>query len=59
MGEIQEEEEETTTLSIWSASLVPLNKGFLANISAIIQPTDHMSTAVEYFFAPSSSSGAL
>jgi hypothetical protein len=48
-----------STLSSWSISPFPVNRGSLVNISAIMQPTDHISTAVEYFFAPRRSSGAL
>ena len=47
------------TLSSWSNSVFPLNNGSLAKSSAIMQPNDHMSIAVEYSFAPKRSSGAL
>jgi len=46
------------TLSSCSNSVFPLNNGSLARSSAIIQPTDHISIAVEYSFVPSNSSGA-
>ena len=36
-----------------------MNRGSLAKNSAIIQPKDHMSTAVEYCLHPNRSSGAL
>ncbi len=36
------------TLLIWSISDLPGNKGFCVRSSPNIQPTDHMSTAVEY-----------
>lgn len=41
----------TLTLNIllsWSISDFPGNRGFLVRNSAIIQPTDHMSTGHEY-----------
>lgn len=47
------------TLSNWSISLLPGNSASLFNSSAKMQPTDHMSIAVVYSFAPSNSSGAL
>lgn len=44
-----------------SISISPLawNNGSLRSSSAKIQPTDHMSTAVEYVVAPRRISGAL
>jgi hypothetical protein len=47
------------TLSSCSNSVFPLNNGSLARSSAIIQPTDHISIAVEYSFVPNNNSGAL
>ena len=47
------------TLSSWSNSVFPLKSGSFDNSSAMIQPNDHISIAVEYCFAPSRSSGAL
>jgi hypothetical protein len=45
----------TTSLKIflsWSVSLVPENRTLFVRSSAIKQPIDHMSTAVEYNWAP-------
>jgi len=41
---------------IW---LVPVNRGFLLIISAIMHPTDHMSAEIRYLSSPSISSGGL
>lgn len=46
-------------LKIWSISESPVKSAFLCAISAIMQPTDQMSTGVEYCFCPSKISGAL
>lgn len=51
--------EKENTLSIWSNSVFPLNSGSFDNSSAIMQPKDHISIAVEYCFVPNKSSGAL
>ena len=46
-------------LNISSISESPGNKGFRVHISAKMQPTDHMSTPVEYCRPPSKISGDL
>lgn len=43
----------------WLRVVFPGNKGCLLTSSAKIQPTDHMSTALEYFYDPRTISGAL
>lgn len=45
-------------LKISSISESPGNSGFRVHISAKMQPTDHMSTPVEYWRLPSRISGA-
>ena len=55
----QHTDDKWNTLSSCSNSVFPLNNGSLARSSAIMHPTDHISIAVEYSFAPSNSSGAL
>ena len=46
-------------LFIMSISWYAWNNGLNMHISKKIQPTDHISTAIEYSVAPSKSSGAL
>ena len=49
----------TNTLSSWFISLFPLKRGSFAKKSSIIQPTNHISTSVEYLLAPKSISSSL
>lgn len=46
-------------LSTWLSVELPGNTGFPKNISPRMHPTDHISTAFEYFEEPRSISGAL
>jgi len=48
----------TIVLSLLHLSSLPVNKGVPLTISAKIQPILHISTGVEYFLEPNSTSGA-